>query len=401
MTGTVDGEGGNDSLTMTNGTIGSMLGGTGEDTIHIQGGVVNANVEGGGDNDIINLSANADVDGDVTGDGGDDFILIGGAGVIVTGDVTGGTDNDTVTLTLGQLGGDVLMGDGTDDLVVGQAFLLSGTSTLDGGAGAGDSVRIEVADGGSRSFADDTNPITAFENVLFQNDTDPDAVGDVILTSNSTGFVIDTGSTGGGTSVQFLQPGTITFANGGGGSGNMIRAQTVTFGSGTIVTGEGTIDGSATFGGAVAPGGFNTIGTINVSGSVTFGSGATYAADLNNGGLSDLMIAGGTATLNGADLVINFLGDASLLMAGDEFTVIDAGGPIAGSMNLIVAPNAILSSGLEWDVFVDTVTFDVLVRVVTAVSVPEPATTAAFGAGAASLLAMRKQRRRRRKHKHG
>ena len=411
----IRGDEGNDLITITDGTVSrTVMGNSGNDTINVSGGLIEGAVIGDtfagnsddtGD-DLINLTG-----GTLQNTAGFTFVLgrlgndtINLDGMLIDGIIAGDSaddrgGDDIINLLSGTVTGftaggsfDAVGADGGNDSVLVGQNMLDGNigGTVSGGDGT-DSLRIEVVDGGSRTIAE--GDYTTFETIVVRNDADPTARGDITLTSTGADFVLDTGSTT-GTSVVFSQLGTINFANGGG-SGNMIRAETVTFDAGTTLTGNGTIESSITstdFNGTVAPGGFNTIGTINVTGAAAFGVDAIYAADLNNGGLSDLIDVTGAVTLNGADLVINFLGDASLLMAGDDFTVIDAGGPIAGTMNLIVTPSAVLSPGLEWEVFVDTVNFDVLVRVGT--TVPEPATTAAFGAGAAGLLGLRKWRRR-------
>ena len=423
----IRGDEGDDLITITDGSVSrTVMGNSGNDTINVSGGLIQSSVIGDtfdgsspdtGD-DLINLTggtiqnvSNPSGFAFVLGRLGDDTINLDGTfldGIIVGDSADDRGGDDVINLLSGTVTGlnaggsfDAVQADGgNDSVLVGQNMLDANIGGAVSGGDGTDSLRIEVADGSSRTITE--GDYTTFETIVFRNDTDPGARGDITLTSTGADFVLDTGGTTGGTSVVFSQLGTINFANGGG-SGNMIHAESVTFEAGTTLTGNGTIvtsNATATFNGTVAPGGFNTIGTLtigtlNMTSAAAFGVDAIYAADLDNGGLSDLIDVTGAVALNGADLVINFLGDASLLMAGDVFTVINAGGPITGTMNLIVTPSALLSSGLEWEIFVDTVTFDVLARVVS--TVPEPGTIGAFGAGAVGALALHRRRRRKKR----
>ena len=426
--GNVRGGAGNDVITITRGTVqaggaDAVTGGAGDDLITIDGASarIEGDVAGAEDNDTINMS-----DGVVTGslitdngaDTGLDFVNLSGGSVggsvimvanndvltqtggTIGGAVDTGTGNDTATLTAGQLNGDVLMDDGDDTLVVGEAFVLSGTSSLNGGAGSGDNVRIEVADAASRSFTGGTNDITGFEQVTVRNDTDAGARG----TINLTGLAVDTG--GAGTSFQASGTVTVNFANTLADSGTTtIRAASVTFDRNTTLTGNGTIDGTAVFNGVVVPGGFNALGDINVTGSAAFGANSLVNIDFDGTGpgtaVNDTIDIGGAATLAGT-LVINFFDEkaSDLFDAGDvgqRFTILTAAGGFGpGDFNLVLAPNAVLGDGLGWQVFRDGADYGIEII---ALTVLEPATTAAFAAGFATLFGLRKRSRKRRAKK--
>jgi len=118
-----------------------------------------------------------------------------------------------------------------------------------------------------------------------------------------------------------------TFVRGGNLAVNGILDQsTVDVGANATLSGSGTVGGIAVNGrGIVAPG--NSIGTLNVTGNVTFGPGAFYDVEINGTGQSDRIAATGTATLNGGTVrIFADQGQYSL----SPYTILTADGGIAG-----------------------------------------------------------------------
>jgi autotransporter-associated beta strand protein len=100
----------------------------------------------------------------------------------------------------------------------------------------------------------------------------------------------------------------------------------VTVGSGATLSGTGTVGGVAAQRGAmIAPG--NSIGTLNVAGNVSFGSGSTYETEINAAGQSDRIAASGTATLAGGTVrILADQGRYSTL----PYTILTAQGGVTG-----------------------------------------------------------------------
>jgi outer membrane autotransporter protein len=106
----------------------------------------------------------------------------------------------------------------------------------------------------------------------------------------------------------------------------------VTVGHGGKLGGTGSIAGpvAVAAGGTIAPG--NSIGTLTLGGNFTQAAGAIYQLELNTAGQSDLLVVGGTATIqNGAVLqVIRSDAATSPFVVGTRYTILTAVGGING-----------------------------------------------------------------------
>lgn len=102
--------------------------------------------------------------------------------------------------------------------------------------------------------------------------------GNVVQSADSSAFAGNTNVVGGSLSVNGILGGVIAVQNGG------------------LLGGTGTV-GSTSVAGVLSPG--NSIGTINVSGDLTFDRGSTYRVELDPAGNADRTMVSGTATLNG------------------------------------------------------------------------------------------------------
>lgn len=97
--------------------------------------------------------------------------------------------------------------------------------------------------------------------------------------------------------------------------------------------GTGTLVGNLVNGGVLAPG--NSIGTTQVTGSVTFGSGSTYQVEVAANGASDLLVAGGPITLGGT---LQFVQSETAVQPFTSYTILASSSGISGSFASVVDP---------------------------------------------------------------
>lgn len=195
-----------------------------------------------------------------------------------------------------------ISGLGTIESVAGTTYL---TGDLSGFTGAFD------IEGGTLSVV--TSGVQTLANSLTGSGTMAFTSGTTYLTGDSSSFTGTADVSGTGMlSVNGTLGGTVDVADGG-------RLQ----GSGTI----GAVD--ATSGGTVAPG--NSIGTLSVSGAVSFASGSVYEVEANATS-SDKIEATGAATLSGGTVsLIPYQG--ALLRAGTTYTILTAAGGVSGAFD--------------------------------------------------------------------
>lgn len=188
------------------------------------------------------------------------------------------------------------------------------TGNLSGFTGAFD------IEGGTLSVV--TSGVQTLSNSLTGSGTMAFTSGTTYLTGDSSSFtgtadVSDTGVL----SVNGTLGGTVDVASGG------------------TLKGSGTVGGvDAASGGIVAPG--NSIGTLNVSGAVSFASGSVYEVEANATS-SDKIEATGAATLTGGTVsLIPYQG--ALLRAGTTYTILSAAGGVTGAFDSISFSQALL-----------------------------------------------------------
>ncbi|WP_199777466.1 autotransporter domain-containing protein, partial [Bosea sp. FBZP-16] len=120
---------------------------------------------------------------------------------------------------------------------------------------------------------------------------------------------------------------------------------TVTLDGGTL-GGSGTVGGVSVGSGAtVAPG--NSIGTLTVSGNVSFASGSTYQVEINATGQSDRIVASGSATLSGG--TVQVLAENGNYAASTSYTILTASGGVSGSFTSVTSNLAFLTPSLAYD----------------------------------------------------
>ena len=110
----------------------------------------------------------------------------------------------------------------------------------------------------------------------------------------------------------------------------------VTVHTGASIGGTGTVGGLIVQnGGFAAPG--NSIGTLNVAGDVTFGAGSVYQVEVNAAGLSDRIVATGSAILNGG--TVQVLAENGAYQPSTTYNILTAAGGRTGTFSPAVTSN--------------------------------------------------------------
>jgi outer membrane autotransporter protein len=110
----------------------------------------------------------------------------------------------------------------------------------------------------------------------------------------------------------------------------LFSASHVVVTDGAIIGGSGTIGQlGASSGGTVAPG--NSIGTLHVTGNVTFDAGSIYEVEVDAAGNSDKIIASGSAQINGAK--VSVLAAAGNYRWSTDYSILTAAGGVNGRFN--------------------------------------------------------------------
>ncbi|MBC3382831.1 autotransporter domain-containing protein [Pseudomonas sp. SWRI179] len=130
-------------------------------------------------------------------------------------------------------------------------------------------------------------------------------------------------------------------------------ASAVTVNDGGVLGGNGRIASlTANRGGSVAPG--NSIGTLQVAGDVTFQPGSNYAVEVSPSS-SDLIVAGGKASIDGATVSLSLENSPTLLTAGEvksllgrQFNILQAAGGIDGRFAEVLPNYAFLGGDLTY-----------------------------------------------------
>ncbi|WP_245150947.1 autotransporter serine protease [Pseudomonas fluorescens] len=130
-------------------------------------------------------------------------------------------------------------------------------------------------------------------------------------------------------------------------------ASAVTVNDGGILGGNGRIASlTANRGGSVAPG--NSIGTLQVAGDVTFQPGSNYAVEVSPTS-SDLIVADGKASIDGATVSLSLENSPTLLTAGEvksllgrQFNILQAAGGIDGRFAEVLPDYAFLGGDLAY-----------------------------------------------------
>lgn len=249
--GTIDGEGGSDIITISDGAIraftdggagsptqgGSVLGGGGGDTIAVTGGRIARNVEGEDGDDTISILGGT-VFGNVLGGEGADTISLAEPGT-VDGNVDGGAGTDTITIAsdptnvFGGIGGDLITlnngavvtesvfgddgdgnegnGDGDDIIVMNGGFVVENVN----GEGGSDQISILGGFVGNNIIGGGGADIVALGGGTVSGSVNTGDGQDIItLSATSVGGSIDAGADA---DTITINGGSVTSVFGGGG----------------------------------------------------------------------------------------------------------------------------------------------------------------------------------------
>ncbi|WP_162622658.1 autotransporter domain-containing protein [Salinisphaera orenii] len=225
-----------------------------------------------------------------------------------------------------------IIGDGHVNVLAGKTILTAdnhyqgGTTVTDGTLQLGDggtsgSIVGNVKNNGTLAFnrSDDVNfagAITGTGNIAQLGD------GTTVLTGDNTGF---RGTTD-------VQTGTLVVGkNGQGALGGTIKVDSGARLEGSGTLGTGTVHSNA----AIAPG--NSIGTMTFADDLVLEQGATYEAEINSAGQSDLIRSAGTVTIDGANIQVQAQPDGDGSYEGYQedtrYTVVSAASGVEGEFS--------------------------------------------------------------------
>ncbi|WP_346295186.1 autotransporter domain-containing protein [Rhodopseudomonas sp. P1] len=122
-------------------------------------------------------------------------------------------------------------------------------------------------------------------------------------------------------------------------NGSIASSSLTTVNAGAALGGNGTVGSTLINGGALAPG--NSIGTLNVSGNLTFTAASSYMVEVSPSS-ADRVNVSGTATLGGATVTASF---ASGGYVERQYTLVNATGGVIGTFGTLVNTN--LPSGFR------------------------------------------------------
>ncbi|MEZ0171145.1 autotransporter domain-containing protein [Microvirga sp. TS319] len=189
--------------------------------------------------------------------------------------------------------------------IAGADLSITNSGEISGGRNVG------MTYGTAINFTGGTNTLTLMDGSVINGGVNL-ATGSLTVT-NASAQTLQGGISGSG-SLTKNGPGVLTLAGTSSFSGNTMidegrlavdgsLAQSIVTVSGGSLSGTGTVGGIAVqSGGMVAPG--NSIGTLNVSGNVSFAPGSIFQVEINGSEQSDRIAATGTATLNGGTVRI-------------------------------------------------------------------------------------------------
>jgi autotransporter-associated beta strand protein len=127
--------------------------------------------------------------------------------------------------------------------------------------------------------------------------------------------------------------------------GSIASSALTTVNSGATLMGTGTVGATqVNAGGTLAPGPSGGVGTLLISGSLAFQSGALYLVDIN-GSAASKAVVNGTASLAGAQVGIS----GSTFNLNQKYTILTASGGVSGSFDPTVVTGALYKATLSYD----------------------------------------------------
>ncbi len=204
-----------------------------------------------------------------------------------------------------------ISGDGGLTLAGDGALILAGNSSYTGGT---------TVSGGLLSVTGSlTGPVTIAPGAGFYNAGTVTAVGGSLVVND--GALLNDGTL----ASSVLSSGI--FGNNGAVIGS-VTSYDQYFGAGSVSGNLNILAGSVATGAS--------LGTITVGGNVVIGPGAVYSARIGPGGSSDLVAAGGTATVAGATLALS--AEPGTVVGFSRFNVITANGGVIGNFASVNDP---------------------------------------------------------------
>lgn len=299
---------------------------TGAGTTLTTTGLARFGIEGG--NGYMTISDG----GHVTSDSG----AINDGAVVVTGESSQWTNTDTINIGRSSLTISNGATISTDEINI------QAQGTLIVGAASGEDA---VAPGTVTTYDIYTNDGESIDSIIFNHTSDDYELNAYIAgdgsinaengTTTLTGDLSDydgsaTISDGAALNFGTSFEGGIAVEEGGTLVANDTLNSSVNIGDRATLKGSGTV-GEATIdtGGILAPG--NSIGTINVTGDVTFEVGSFYDVEVNAAGASDLTIATGQGIINGG--TVRILPEPGTYDPVTNYTILTAAGGIIGDFD--------------------------------------------------------------------
>ena len=258
------------------------------------------------------------LDNGLTVSGGFNLVLSGvisGASTLTT-DMT--ADDDTLTLSgNNDYSGGTTLTQGT--IILGHnAALGTGTLTL-GGAGTLQS----------------NNDARLVSNLI-------DLAGNALTVSGASNLALSGDISGAGATSTLTKEGAGTLTL----TGVNTHVGLTTLNAGTL-TGAFSLNGALPNGGLTLNGGTfkpgNSIGTVVIAGNYTQNAGSTLEVEVSKTGGNDFLDVGGTADIGGTINVLDISPAGSLIVTGDTFNIIEAGGVITDNGPTITDNSAVLS----------------------------------------------------------
>ncbi len=256
------------------------------------------------------------------------------------------------------------MGDGTIDGGSG-SWNLTDTNWTDanGEFNAGWNDNFAVFGGGAGGTVTVDDAIT-FTGIQFITDgyTIGAGTGALTISEDATAFRVDEGVTAtisapidGDGGLNKLDAGTLvlngdhtytgdTVVDGGLLEVNGSITSAVTVNAGALLGGTGTT-GGLTVAGTLAPG--NSIGTLNVTGDLTFDPTSVLEVEVDPSGASDLVAATGDVTIDGGTVSV-LTGGATAFGFVTDYTIVTAGGEVDGTFDDVMTDLAFLTPLLSY-----------------------------------------------------
>ncbi|WP_162916993.1 autotransporter outer membrane beta-barrel domain-containing protein [Cohaesibacter haloalkalitolerans] len=308
------------SGTISGGTAAIFIADTGTlDTISNLG-VIAGNIENQSANDLAITGGATTIVGTITGSSG-------GIGSADKGLLTSSTADFVLD------SGNILLN--SDVSVTGHALVNNTNLTLANALTVTGSVRQASGSISGGSF----NASTSF--LMESGEVSSVLAGSAELIKSTNGIVSLTG-TNTYTGATTIDAGTL-FVN-----GSIANSSNVAISSGATLGGIGTV-GNVTVenGGVISPGLADAVGTLTVSGDLTFLAGSIYALDLTTSS-SDLLDVSGTADVSAGKVSVTALDPEANYQQGQTYTILTAGA-VTGDFDETVTNSAFLKYYTEAD----------------------------------------------------